>query len=132
MKKIVVAAILMVGIVTAQTVAPSIEVLRWNCEPPNTVGYAHSYGTIQNTSKETFDSLQVNFEFFQDKERKVLIAQSSGYVKADKLAPDAQTTFETLTKVSKFAACWISFEGKNGILPTKYPDYSNNPPPRLP
>jgi hypothetical protein len=132
MKKRIIAGIVLFGVGTAQTNEPTIEVLRWNCDPPNSVGYAHSYGTIQNVSNTLLENLQVTAEYFQDKDRKVLIAQSTGLVKASKFAPKAHTTFEVLTKVAKFSACWITFETDTGILATKYPDYSNNPPPRLP
>ena len=90
------------------------------------------YGTVQNLDDKSLEYLKMTAEYFQDKERKVLIAQESGFVKATKLEPKAQTTFELSVEIPKFAACWLSFEADRGVIPTKYPAYSNSPPPRLP
>jgi hypothetical protein len=131
MKRIAVLTLVLCCIARAQTPAV-LEVLRWNCDQPNSIGYAQIYGTLQNLSNQTLGQISVNAEFYSDKEKKLLIGQSSGYVKADTLGPNAQSTFSTSTKVSKFVACWITFEINSGIIATKYPDYSNSPPPRLP
>ena len=131
MKKSFVLSFIVLATATAQQVTPVLEALRWNCDAPDS-GYSKTYGTVQNTGNKTLEYLKVTAEYFQDKEKKILVAQESSLVKARKLEPKAQTTFDVTVKIPKFGACWLSFETDSGIIPTKYPDYSNNPPPRLP
>ncbi len=132
MKKWLILGSVLIASATAQQVTPILEVLRWNCDVPDTIGYSKLYGTVQNVSANQIKYLKVTAEYFQDKDRKVLVAQDSSYVKATTLDPKAQTTFELSVKIPKFAACWLSFETDKGVIATKYPDYGNNPPPRLP
>ena len=132
MKKLLILGLILAATATAQQTSSTLEVLRWNCDVPDSIGYSKIYGTVQNLSDKPLEYLKVTAEYFQDKERKVLIAQESRFVKAAKLEPKAQMTFELSVQIPKFAACWLSFETDRGVIPTKYPDYSNSPPPRLP
>lgn len=131
MKKLFILGLIFFASATAQQ-TNVLEVLRWNCDPPDSIGYSKMYGTVQNIGSTDLKYLKVTAEYFKDAEKKILIGQKSSFVKADTLAPNTQTTFEFSTQISKFESCWLSFETDSGVLPTKYPDYSNNPPPRLP
>lgn len=132
MKKLLILSLLLIATAAAQQTSYTLEVLRWNCDLPNNIGYSSLYGTVQNVGDKPLEYLRVTAEYFQDKERKVLVAQSSSFVKATKLEAKGQTTFELSVKIPKFAACWLSFETDSGVIATKYPDYSSSPPPRLP
>jgi hypothetical protein len=96
---------------------PTLSVLRWRCEPSQN-GYARVYGTVKNTSPITFEYLQFTVEFFNGSD---FVGQESGYVKADKLEPDRETTFDRLVKMGPYSRCVISFEGKDGKLAVQLP-----------
>jgi hypothetical protein len=68
MKRMAVLALVLRCIARAQTPAV-LEVLRWNCDQPNSIGYAQIYGTLQNLSSQTLGQISVNAEFYSDKEK---------------------------------------------------------------
>jgi hypothetical protein len=105
------------NISTSSSSSYVLEVLRYRCEPSQN-GYARVYGTVKNTSLTTFEYLQFTVEFFNGSD---FVGQESGYVKADKLEPDRETTFDRLVKVSPYSRCAISFEGKDGKLAVQLP-----------
>ena len=54
-------------------VKPQLEVLRWNCDPPNSIGYAKTYGTVQNVGDKPLEFIKVTAEYFSDKDKKILV-----------------------------------------------------------
>jgi hypothetical protein len=131
MKKWILACVLLAVTAQAQT-GYDLEVLRWNCEQPNSVGYARSYGTLKNTSGKTLETVRVTSEYFADTERKRLVGQTTSFITALKLEPEKESTFQTIAQVPKFASCWVQFETSDGSLKVKFPEYAGDPPPRLP
>ena len=131
-KKYVLLTALLLATATAQQAAPTLEVLRWNCEQPNTIGTARGYGTLKNLGSKTLEFVKVTMEIFSDKEQKRLISQGSTFITVQKLEPGKESAFEVMAKAPKFAACWLQFETDAGKLETKMPSYAGDAPPRLP
>lgn len=94
-----------------------LEVLRYLCQPSSN-GYARVFGSIRNTSSRNFKFLEFSVEFFNGSQ---FVGQESSYVKADDLAPNAETTFETIAKVGSYTRCALSFEDKAGKLKVRLP-----------
>jgi hypothetical protein len=105
---------------------PSVEVLRWGCSV-DVAGIAHAFGTIKNVGPEPLNGLRAISEFFSDKNRKQLIAQSSELINARTLAPGAESAFDSAAIIKSFEACWVSFELDTGKISTKYPN-GDTPP----
>lgn len=133
MKKYVLLTTLLLATATAQQAAPSLEVLRWNCEQPDSIGAVRSYGTVKNVSNKALESIRVTVEYFSDAQKTRLIGQNSSSITVHKLEPGKESTFDTLAfREGKFAACWLQFETSAGKLDTKMPNYAGDAPPRLP
>ncbi|MEY4531848.1 MAG: hypothetical protein RLZZ156_2569, partial [Deinococcota bacterium] len=99
------------------TQVPQVTVLRYLCEPSEN-GRARVFGTIKNTSTRTLEFLRFNVEFFDGTR---FVGQDSGFVRADKLAPNNESTFEGLARVSTYTRCELSFEDSTGKLPVQLP-----------
>jgi hypothetical protein len=95
----------------------TITVQRYLCQPSEN-GRARVFGTIKNVSTRTLEFLRFNVEFFDGTK---FVGQESGYVRADKLTPNSESTFEAIARTPSYTRCEISFEDSTGKLPIKLP-----------
>ncbi len=95
-----------------------VTVLRYLCDQPSSGGYARVFGTIRNSGSRVLSYLKFNVEYFNGS---TFVGQESGFVQADSLKPNGETTFEGLASTPAFTRCELSFEDSSGKLTTKLP-----------
>ena len=106
-----------VSVTTQTNTGVVVTVLRYLCAPSEN-GRARVFGTIKNTSNRALEFLRFNVEFFDGSR---FVGQESSYVRAEKLTPNSETTFETIARTPPYTRCEISFEDSSGKLAIKLP-----------